>query len=176
MRISTRAVFQMNADGSFTELERDSYEYNGPVALAFGGGSESSTDTTTTQEIETTTVALEDIAGIGVAAGGDIEFNGTFTDHGAVQGAVAIADRSFDFANEFGSEAFYFGDNALGFARDVNAQAANATQSAVNSLSGAIQKVGDASRSDTTETFRRVALYGAIAIAVIFAARAFTRK
>lgn len=37
MRITTRAVYQMTDDG-MELLERDSYEYDGPVALAGGGG------------------------------------------------------------------------------------------------------------------------------------------
>lgn len=37
MRITTRAVYQMTEDG-FIELERDSYEYDGPIEEAKGGG------------------------------------------------------------------------------------------------------------------------------------------
>jgi hypothetical protein len=48
MRITTKAVFQMNKDGSFTELERDSYEYDGKVAAAKGGGGGGGNSVTTT--------------------------------------------------------------------------------------------------------------------------------
>lgn len=49
MRITTRAVFKMLPEGGFIELERDSYEYEGPVAKAGGGkgGSETVTQETT---------------------------------------------------------------------------------------------------------------------------------
>lgn len=49
MRITTRAVFQMTEDG-FVELERDSYEYDGPVSQAGGGSGGGNTTTNTTAD------------------------------------------------------------------------------------------------------------------------------
>lgn len=46
MRITTRAVYQMTPDG-MDELERASYQWDGPVALAGGGDSGGSTKTET---------------------------------------------------------------------------------------------------------------------------------
>lgn len=47
MRITTRAVFQMTDDPTeFIELERDSYEYDGQVSEAKGGGGDITQDTT----------------------------------------------------------------------------------------------------------------------------------
>ncbi len=49
MRITTRAVFQMTDDPEeFIELERESYDYDGPVSEAKGGGG----TTTTVQEAD----------------------------------------------------------------------------------------------------------------------------
>lgn len=117
MRITTRLVLQMNADGSFTELERDSYDYSGPVALAFGGDSD--TTSTTVTDIDTTQVGIESVEGIGIAAAGDVEFNQqiTLSDQGAI-------DASFEFAEEIGSGAF-------DFASDISRQAGETAQQAV---------------------------------------------
>lgn len=144
MRINTKVVYQMNDDGSFTELERESYEYDGPVAMAFGGDSSSSTHTETSQDIDTTTVGLQQESGLGLAAGGDIEFRGTFTDQGAIQVAQNIAERSFDFSGEFADEAF-------GFARDVATQSGQTSQQAVEVSRQAIGVVGTGGQSEITQ-------------------------
>lgn len=127
MRITTKLVLQMNADGSFTELERDSYDYNGPLALAFGGGSE--TTSTTVTDIDTTQVGIESVEGIGIAAAGDVEFNQqiTLTD----QGAIAS---SFEFAEEIGGGAFEF-------ASDISRQAGETARAAVETSRQAIATV-----------------------------------
>ena len=127
MRITTKLVLQMNVDGSFTEIERDSYDYDGPLAQAFGGGSE--TTSTTVTDIDTTQVGIESVEGIGIAAAGDVEFNQqiTLTDQGAI-------DSSFEFAQEIGG-------GALDFASDISRQAGETARAAVATSRQAIATV-----------------------------------
>lgn len=127
MRITTKLILQMNDDGSFTELERDSYEYDGPVSQAFGGSSK--TSSTTTTDIDTTQVGIESVEGIGIAAAGDVTFRQdiTLTD----QGAIAS---SFEFAEEIGA-------GALDFASDVSRQAGETARAAVATSRQAIATV-----------------------------------
>jgi len=134
MRITTRLVFQMNPDGTFTELERDSYEYDGPVALAFGGDSDTSSETTT--DIDTTQVGIESVEGIGIAAAGDVSFNQdiTLTDQGAIES-------SFEFAEEIGG-------GALDFASDVSRQAGETARAAVETSRQAIATVATGGATD----------------------------
>ena len=127
MRINTRTVWQINADGSMTLLERESYDYTGPVAQAFGGRSKTVTETT--QEVTTTQLGLEDIEGIGIAAVGDVEFTQTVTDLGAVQGA-------FDFATDIGRQAGETAQQAVATSRQAIATVATGGQVDLQKISG----------------------------------------
>ena len=153
MRITTRLVLQMNADGSFTELDRDSYEYSGPITRAF---SRSDTSSTTVTDIDTTQVGIESVEGIGIAAAGDVEFNQqiTLTD----QGAIAS---SFEFAEEIGSGAF-------DFASDISRQAGETAQQAVAVSQQAIATVATGGQSDLLKTSGKTIALVAAAIAAIF--------
>jgi hypothetical protein len=160
MRINTKIVWQMNVDGTFTELGRESYEYEGPVACAFGGRS-TTTGPTTTQEIETTTIGLEDIEGIGIGAGRDVEFTQNITDAGAIQGAIGVAEKSFDFAGEFGSEAF-------DFASDIAQQAGQTSQQAIEVSRQAIGVVGTGGQSEISGQLFKFGGFAVAALAAIF--------
>lgn len=78
--------------------------------------------TTNVQDIDTTTIGLEDVDTGIVGNSGDVQITQISTDAGAVDKALdfgrEIGDRSLDFAEEFGGdalkEAFDFGDEALG--------------------------------------------------------------
>ena len=156
MRISTRTVWQMNPDGSFTELERESYDYDGPLAQAFGGRSRQTTQTTSTQDIDTTSVGLQDVqAGVAVAAGGDVFLE--TTDLGAVQGAFTFGERSLDFAGEFGAEAFDFGS-------DIARQAGQTAREAVEVSRQAIATVATGGATDLQAgSTRQLLTVGALA-------------
>lgn len=158
MRINTKLVYQMTVDG-MEIIERESYEYDGPIACAFGGKSSTSAATTTTQEIETTTIGLEDIEGIGIGAGRDVEFTQNITDAGAIQGAIGVAEKSFDFAGEFGSEAF-------DFATDIARQAGETSQQAVETSRQAIGVVGTGGQSEISGQLFK---FGGIAVAALAA-------
>ena len=154
MRITTRLVFQMNSDGTFTELERDSYDYHGPVAQAFGGGSK--TQSTTTTDIDTTQVGIESVEGIGIAAAGDVEFNQaiTLTDQGAIES-------SFEFAEELGSGAF-------DFASDVSRQAGETARAAVETSRQAIATVATGGADELAGINSRTIGFIAAGLAAIF--------
>ena len=102
---------------------------------------------TNTQDIDTEQVSAEGEGNLVLNADGPIHF--APTDLGAV-------DSAFDFAEQIGVRAVE--------------TVASSQERSQKALTDAIGKVADASRSDTTETFRRVALYAAIAVAVIFVA------
>lgn len=159
MRINTKLVYQMTDTGMIL-LERESYEYLGDVAQCFGGRS-TTTGPTTTQEIETTTIGLEDIEGIGIGAGRDVEFTQNITDAGAIQGAIGVAESSFDFAGEFGSEAF-------DFASDIAQQAGQTAQQAVETSRQAIGVVGTGGQSEISGQLFKFGGIAAIALAAIF--------
>lgn len=92
MRITTRAVWQMTADGGFELLERDSYEYSGPVAAAKGGSSSSSSSSSA---VNTQNLNLQEIDGVAVA-GVDGNVSIETTDQGTVDAARDIALRGLD--------------------------------------------------------------------------------
>ena len=150
MKINTKTVWQLTDSGMHI-IEQDSHQYVGPVAHAFGGDSETSTSTTTTQDIDTTTLGIQDIEGTALAAGGDIEFNQTITDSGAVQGA-------FDFAS------------------DVSGQFVDLAEQAIAVSAGSIKTVGEATRSDTQQGLVQIAKFAALAVAVIFVGTAIFRR
>lgn len=152
MRITKRAVYQMNDDGSFTELERDSYEYDGPVSKCFGGKSSTAATTNTTTDIDTKQAGIENVEGIGLAATGDIEFNQEVTDLGAVQGAFDAVGGAFDFANEFAEDAFNFANN-LG-------------QAAVETSQQGVATVATGGQSDIVRSQNNTVTIVAIAAAV----------
>lgn len=134
MRVTTKLVLQMNADGSFTETERESYTYDGPVTRAFGGDSD--TTSTTTTDIETTQVGIESSEGLAIAAGGDVAFsqNITQTDQGAVRA-------SFEFGEELSQDAF-------NFAGDVSRQAGEISIRAIDTSRQAIATVATGGATD----------------------------
>lgn len=140
------------------------------------GRSSSSSTTQNVQDIDTNQVNAE--GGIGLGLQGDQNLiNLQVTDAGAV-------DSAFDFADRFGTqalstvgkttEAAY--DFAGDFASDAIEANSDITRNAISQLGSAITRVGDATRSDTTETFRRVALYGAIAAVAIVIGLAIARR
>lgn len=161
-----------------------------------GGRSKSSTTssqtTTNTQNIETTSIGLEDVE-FGVAGvSGDVQVTQISTDQGSIEAGRKIGESAFEFAEsqsedafefaeEFGGtaikEAFDFGDEALGtvekglsdvldFGRTsletISAQNARTT----GELGKAIVSAGQATRSDASEAVSNIAKYGAIALAV----------
>lgn len=148
MRIHTKQVFQMTDSGEYILLESHGYDYAGPVAQCFGGDTDETQTTTTTQEIETTTLGLQDIEGIGIAAGGDVEFNQDVTDLGAIQGA-------FDFA-----------ESSAG-------QAASLAEKSIAISGAAVKTVGEATRSDTSQALVKIAMFASLAVGVFFVARVF---
>lgn len=201
------------------------------------GGGKSSTatqqNTTNVQDIDTTTIGLEDVE-FGVAGvGGNVSVTQVQTDQGAVDrafdfgeevltggldrsldfGTDAIRDvldfgrenvgdvldfggetveQAFDFSRDNLKESLDFGGDALDLADtavdrsldfgtdviggtksiiekalDLSARAADASNEAqgkaLSALGSGITQVSDASRSDTTDAFRRIILYVAIA-------------
>jgi len=136
------------------------------------GRSSSASTTTSVQDIDTQQVE----GGIGVSGTGNL-VSVMETDQGAV-------DSAFDFADSFGDKALQTVQqttrNAFDFSGEFGSDALEAnsmvTRQAISELGSAITKVGDATRSDTTETFRKVALYGAIAAAVIVIGLAIARR
>ena len=154
MRITTKLVLQMHVDGSFTELERDSYNYDGPLAQAFGGGSE--TTSTTTTDIDTTQVGIESVEGIGIAAAGDVSFRQdiTLTDQGAI-------DSSFEFAQEIGG-------GALDFASDISRQAGETARAAVATSRQAIATVATGGADELAGINSRTIGFIVAGIAAVF--------
>jgi hypothetical protein len=140
MKINSKTVWQMTDDGMYI-VAQDSHEYHGPVAQAF-----STSDTTSITE--TTNIGIQDVQGIALGAGGDIEFNQQVTDLGAIQGA-------FDFADSISEQAGETVEQALG----ISAQAA--------------QTVGEFTRSDTSQGLVKIAMFASLAVGVIFLARIF---
>lgn len=128
MRINTKSVWQFNADIDDYELiSCEGYEYEGDVALAFGGRSRQSSATTTSQDIDTTNVGIEGVEGVGIAAAGDVEFSQQVTDLGAVQGA-------FDFTTEFADDAFSFANDVARQAGETAARAVDVSQRALSTV------------------------------------------
>ena len=154
MRIYTKRVFQMNQDGSFTELESDSYEHSGPVAKCFGGRSSTDSTTTSTQTVETTNVGLQDIAGIGVAGGRDVNVQIETSDLGAIQGA-------FDFTGGFGESAFEF-------ASDVARQAGETSERAIETSQLALATVATGGQSDLSRIDSRTIGFAIAALVAVF--------
>lgn len=93
MRINTRAVWQM-IDTGYVLLERDSYEYDGPCAAAFGGDSDTSTSSST--ETNTQNLNLQGIEGVGIAGVRGGRVNVETTDHGTVEAARDVAIAALD--------------------------------------------------------------------------------
>lgn len=147
MKINKRTVWQMTDDGMHI-VEQDSHEYDGPVAQCFGG--RSSTASTTTTDVDTTNIGLEDIDGLAIGAGGDVEFNQEVTDLGAVQGA------------------FDFGESALDFGADVSRQAGETALEAVEISRQAVATVATGGQSDIAGINQRTILIIAAAAAAIF--------
>lgn len=120
-----------------------------------GRSSSASTTTqnvTNTQDIETETVSTEGSNNLVLNADGAIHF--APTDLGAV-------DHAFDFADNIGTRALQ--------------TIASSQEQTQKTLASAITKVADATRSDTSETLRRLGLYAAIAVGVIFVAMQFRK-
>ena len=133
-----------------------------------GGRSSTASTTQSSQVVDTTSVGLQDIEGVGVAGGRDVEFTQNITDGGAIQGAIGVAESSFDFAGEFG-------DDAFNFASDVARQAGQTAQQAVATSAAAIKTAGDATRSDTSQALVQIAKFAALAAGAFFVARAFAK-
>lgn len=119
-----------------------------------GGKSRTASTTQTVQDIDTTSVGLQDTEGLAIGAGGDVEFTQNITDAGAVQGAFEFGERGFQFAEEFVSEAF-------DFAGGIAAQAGETSQAAVAT-------VATGGASDLAGINQRTILIIAAAAAAIF--------
>jgi hypothetical protein len=136
------------------------------------------TATTNTQEIKTTTVGIEDSDNAIVGGAGDISL--VYSDMGAIDAASDIADSAIGLGGEAIQLTGRTTEASLDFARDFGGDALEAVQAntsqAINTLGTAITQAADASRSDTTETFRRITLYAAIAVTVIFVAMQFRKR
>lgn len=145
MKINTRTVWQMDADGMHI-VEQDSYEYSGPVSQAFGGKSSTTSVTETTQEIQTQNVE----SGVAIIADGDVEFTQSVTDLGAIQGA-------FEFAESVGDQAGELAERAIAIS------------------AGAVKTVGEATRSDTSQALVKIAGFAAAAVGIFFIAQSFRR-
>jgi hypothetical protein len=161
-----------------------------------GGSSKSKTSsdqtTTNVQDIDTTTIGLEDVETGIVGNSGAVSLTQITTDSGAVDSAFdfgrAVGERAIDTVGEFGGDALYqafrFGDSALGSvdnglnsaldfgesALGIVAQSSNKAQAA---LSGALQTVGNLSRSDNTEAITKFIPYVAGVVAIIAIAWAY---
>lgn len=134
MRITTRAVWQMTADGGFELLERESFEYHGPLAQAGGGGSRSSSSSQ--QSTQTQNLNLQEIGGIAVAGSEGVTIRSTTTDQGTVDAARDIAITALDTGLTGFQEA---GD----LARDVLASSERQTGSVLDFAAGAQEGVFD---------------------------------
>ena len=150
MRITTRLVFTFNDDGTFTELERDSFDYDGPVAQCFGGKSKTSSVVETTQVTETTSVGLQDTSGIGIAGGRDVSVQIETTDLGAIQGA------------------FEFSESAFQFAGDVARQAGETSERAIETSQAAIATVATGGQSDLSKIDSRTIGFAIAALVAVF--------
>lgn len=89
-------------------------------------------------------------------------------------GAGVVSD-SLAFSRDNLTESLDFGKASLEFAQSESEANRTAQGQALSTLSSAITRVADASRSDTTETFRRIVLYGAIALGLVGAVYAYRR-
>lgn len=160
-----------------------------------GGKSKSSTEantsttTTNVQDIDTTTIGLEDVE-FGVAGvTGNVSLNQISTDHGAVDAGRKIGEAAFDFGedaldivgevsgraidriSDATDRSLDFGEDALdasfGFASSVvDSQAKLATQG-FGTLAGAIDKASQATRSDTADTIQKLTKTAGIVVGVL---------
>lgn len=158
MRVTTDRTFRMNEDGSFIELESESYEYDGPVARCLGGKTSQESTTTTTQVTETTSVGLQDTSGIGVAGGRDVSVSIETTDLGAIQGAFDFSESAFDFAS------------------DVAGRAAETSERAIETSQLAVATVATGGQSDLSKIdSKTISLAIAALVAVLVLPRIFRR-
>jgi len=151
--------------------------------------SNQSQTTTNSQEINTSTLGLDNVE-TGVV-GDNNQVTRISTDQGAVDAgrrlgeaaldtvgettvkALGTVERGLDSALDYGSgitaDALAFGRSAL------QAQSQSSTQTA-GILAGAIDRAASATRTDSAVTMQSFIKYGAIAAAVIAAAYAYSRK
>lgn len=144
-----------------------------------GSKSKSSTSTTqqtfNTQDIDTTTVGLEEIGEDAIAlgqVGGDVQVTQISTDAGSLEVGRRIGEASLDFAGEFGDSAFDFGDDALStvergidasydFASGVSSDAFSTVDDTVGGAFATVgQTVSDALKSTTQTTQATVSELG----------------
>ncbi len=158
MKVYTKQVFQMRNDGGFELLHSESFDYHGPVSRCFGGRTSSTTEAT--QITETTNVGLQDISGIGIAGGGDVDVNLSIetTDLGAIQGAFDFADSAFEFAN------------------DAAQRAGQLSESAIETSQAAVATVATSGASDLRITdSKTIAIIAAALAAILILPRVFKR-
>ena len=169
MKINRRTEWQMTDEiGEYILLCKDSYEYRGRISRCFGGRSTTTAVTETVQDIDTTQFAQEDITGIGLQAGGDIEFTQEVTDLGAVQGAFDVVGGTLDFAGETVGEGFGFGRDALAFAESSQEQASAIAQRAIGTSQQAVATVATGGATDLAGINQRTVAVIAAAAAAIF--------
>ncbi len=78
----------------------------------------------------------------------------------AIDAASSATDRSLDFGEHALEDSFTFGTAAIKAVSDSSSTTAS-------TLSGAISKAADATRSDVSQSFDKLTKYGAIALAVV---------
>jgi hypothetical protein len=156
-----------------------------------GASTSNTASTTNTQDIDTTTVGLDNIqeGAIGLGqVGGAVSITQISTDQGSVEAGRRIGEASLDFADEFGGNAFDFGSDALStvehglsetldfgsdtvagafdFGKDAIKSVQQTAESSTSELGRAITSAAEASRSDTTVAFQNIIKYVAIAGAI----------
>ena len=141
------------------------------------------TTTNNVQDIDTTSIGLEDNE-FAVVGGGDVSVVQNTTDFGAVEAGIKAAQAGTDAALDFGDEVvdagFGFGERALdsvddtvkaGFDFGTRALDSVTASSAASTskLASAIDQVAAATRSDAADSFNKVTKYGTIAVGVVVA-------
>lgn len=120
-----------------------------------GSRSRSSTtqETTNVQDIDTTTISLEDIDGLGFAnIGGDVAVQ--VSDSGAIAAGENIALSGLDFGGDVVERAFDFGEGVFG--------------GALKAVTGATQTAIASTRSEASQSVDKFIKFGSI-VAGLFA-------
>lgn len=92
---------------------------------------------------------------------------------GVVADALAFSEGQTDKALDFGGDVF---DRALDFGERESDRAQDATDSALRALGQGINTVGQLSRSDAADSVNKIALYATVAVGLIAAAYAFSKR
>lgn len=144
--------------------------------MSGGSKSRSSSTQNTSTTITSRDTAIEDVDGTAIVGGeGDI----SVLDGGAIEDAFYFAENvgaaSLDAVRDTTDDALDFGRASLVAVGAAGEQAASQSAAALNTLSGAIDRVANASRSDASQTLNNIVRYGALTVAGIAAAYLLTR-